>query len=403
MENFNKFLKTLLANSQITSSRNLNIKEIRFIISKINEYFYTNYEGIGYTNVLDDQFEYFSEFHKFWEKYHKEVLNPKVDEEKCEQVAGVLHDVYKKFGRPPFYELYDTFSLKPEEICTIRYFSANQDFRGSRDFEDLFKKYSEDPSIFDKSEIISKPEIFLKNLGITSLSQSDKRIKYAKKASQILIDNKIEAYDLLDFCDNDILKLRNLLISNKGSGFGNKKTDMFLRDMIVLGVWKNPKNFDKIDVASDINTVKVALRSGIIKTDIALISSFLDVFCYQYGLIDEISALAWRKVWEIWNRKYPTENIESPCLIDYFVYRVIGKNFCKETLCIFKCETKKHEFKWHSAKNRTCQICYKNKVRNSAIVVKKMLPCMDEEGYIPYSANKFADFFLNPLSIKGFR
>ncbi|HCG76462.1 TPA: hypothetical protein DEW49_00965, partial [bacterium] len=195
----------------------------------------------------------------------------------------------------------------------------------------------------------SEPETFLKNLGITSLSQSDKRVKYAKKASQILIDHKIEAYDLLGFCGNDILKLRNLLISNKGSGFGNKKTDIFLRDMIVLGVWKNPKNFDKLDVASDINTMKVALRSGIIKTDIALISSFLDVFCYQYGLIDEINALAWRKVWEIWSRKYPTESIESPCLIDYFVYRVIGKDFCKETLCIFKCETKKHEFKWHSA------------------------------------------------------
>ncbi len=389
MENFNKFFKTLLTNSQITLSRDLNIREIRFIISKINEYFYTNYEGIGYTNILDDEFEYFSEFHKFWEKYHKEVLNPKIDEEKCEQVADVLHNVYKKFGKAPFCELYDTFSLKPEEICTIRYFSANQDFRGSRKFEDLFKKYSEDPSIFDKIKIINEPETFLKNLGITSLSQSDKRVKYAKKASQILIDNKIEAYDLLDFCDNDILKLRNLLISNKGSGFGNKKTDIFLRDMIVLGVWKNPKNFDKIDVASDINTIKVALRSGIIKTDIALISSFLDIFCYQYGLIDEINALAWRKVWEIWSRKYSTESIESPCLIDYFVYRVIGKDFCKEKLCIFECETKKHKFKWHSAKNRTCQICYKNKVRNHAIVIRKMLPCMDDEGYLVIEKSNF--------------
>jgi len=64
MENFNKFFKILLTNSQITLSRDLNLKEIRFIISKINEYFYTNYEGIGYTNILDDEFEYFSEFHK---------------------------------------------------------------------------------------------------------------------------------------------------------------------------------------------------------------------------------------------------------------------------------------------------------------------------------------------------
>ena len=53
---------------------------------------------------------------------------------------------------------------------------------------------------------------------------------------------------------------------------------MFLRDMIVLGVWEKPKNFDKIDVASDINTVKVALRAGILKTAIPLVSSLLDIF-----------------------------------------------------------------------------------------------------------------------------
>ena len=45
---------------------------------------------------------------------------------------------------------------------------------------------------------------------------------------------------------------------------------MFLRDMVVLGVWKDVKGFDKIDVASDINTIKVALRTGIIKTQIPL-------------------------------------------------------------------------------------------------------------------------------------
>ncbi|MCL5408679.1 MAG: hypothetical protein M1135_01470 [Candidatus Omnitrophica bacterium] len=84
----------------------------------------------------------------------------------------------------------------------------------------------------------------------------------------------------------------------------------------------------------------------------------------------------------MWNRKYPADAIESPCLIDYFVYRIIGKDFCKETLYIFKCEAKKHEFKWHSNRNKTCQICYKNKVNNRAIVVKKMLPCMDAEGSI---------------------
>lgn len=52
---------------------------------------------------------------------------------------------------------------------------------------------------------------------------------------------------------------------------------MFLRDMVVLGIWQNVDGFDKIDVASDINTIKVALRTGIIKTEIPLVSSFLDI------------------------------------------------------------------------------------------------------------------------------
>jgi len=390
MENFSLFFKSLLDNSGISLSRDLSIEEIRFIISKINEYFFTNYEGIGDTHILDEDFEYFSEFHKFWEKYHKQVLNPKIDNEQCKKAADVLHEVYIKFDKKPFYGLYDTYSLTPQEICRIRYFSANQDFRGTRNFGDLFRRYTDDPSIFDKENINNHPENFLRDIGITSLSQSDKRVKYAETSSQILIDRDVEPYDLLEIFDNDILKIRKFLIDARGAGFGNKKTDMFLRDMVVLGVWKDLNNFDKIDVASDINTVKVALRSGILKTDIVLLSSFLDIFCYQYGLIDEKNALAWRKVWEIWKNQYPDECIESPCLIDYFVYRIIGKEFCKESLCTFECETREHRFKWHSSRNKTCQVCYKNKVKSkNAVVIKKVIPCTDKEGYIVIEKNKF--------------
>ena len=288
-------------------------------------------------------------------------------------------------GKSVFYELYNTFSLKPDEICKIRYFAANQDFRGSRDFEDLFQRYSDDPTIFDKDKINKDPIGFLKDIGITSLSQSDKRIKYAFIASQILIDNNIEPFQLFDHFRKDLYKIRNFLLANRGSGFGNKKTDMFIRDMVVLGVWKNSVNFKKIDVASDINTVKVSLRTGILKTAIPLVSSFLDIFCYQYGLIDEMNALAWRKVWEKWNVLYPTTCIESPSLIDYFVYRVMGKDFCKEKLCIFQCDSGKHQFKWHSGRNKTCQICKKQK----AHIIKKALPCTDPEGYLVIEKSEF--------------
>ena len=386
---FNTFFKSLLEQSGLSLSSDLSVDQIRFIISKINEYFYTNYDGIGNTDTLGSNYEYLSKFHKFWEKNNKKILNPNIDDKQCEKSAEVLHQVYVKYGRNVFYELYDTFSLKPEEICKIRYFSAIQDFRGSRDFEKLFNIYKSNPSIFDKSNVYENPVRFLESIKITNLSQIEKRKKFASVASKILIDAGIEPFNLFDHFGKDIFELRKFLLANQGSGFGNKKTDMFLRDMVLLGVWKNPKNFDKIDVASDMNTVKVALRSRILQTEIPLVSSFIDIFCHQYTLIDKMNALAWREVWEKWRIKYPNECIESPCLIDYFVYRIIGREFCKESLYVFKCESENHTFKWHTAQNKKCQICLTKGIKNKASILDKILPCTDEDGNIAIENSEY--------------
>ena len=386
MEIFKRFLRDINKYSE----GEITLNNIRQSISRINQFLYQTHPGLGGTTTLNDEyFEYFSEFHKFWDKHHQEILNPQIDDDQCLLVAEALHAVLMTYGKPPFYELYDTSPLKADEICKVRYFSANQDFRSSRNFDVLIKTYQDDPSIFDKTFINKNPEDFLKDIGIIKLSQNDKRVKYAVTASQVLIDKDIEPYELLEYFGNDIEKVRTFLTSNRGSGFGNKKTDMFLRDMVVLGVWNHPNNFDKIDVASDINTIKVALRSRILQIEIPLVSSFLDIFCYQYSLIDEMNAFAWRKVWEQWNNKYPTECIESPCLIDYFVYRVIGKEFCKESLCFFQCATEEHTFKWHSGRNRTCQICVKEGKKSKASMLYKVLPCADIDGCISIEKSKF--------------
>jgi len=58
-----------------------------------------------------------------------------------------------------------------------------------------------------------------------------------------------------------------------------KKADMFMRDMQELGVWEL-KQFEEVSVASDMNTMRIALRVGIVRVRIPLLSSFLDVFCY---------------------------------------------------------------------------------------------------------------------------
>ena len=359
------------------------LKEARFVVKRINDFLYTNYPGIGATMELGAYREYFSDFHKFWEVHHQEILDCKIDEGKCELVADALRAIYVKTDGSAFSELYDTCGLSKEDICRVRFLTANQDFRGSRDFSFLANKFKADNSIFDEELIYENPSEFVHEIGISTLSQNDKRNTYAKTISKFLLDKNCSPYGLLDLYGRNISKLREAILSCDGSGYGNKKTDMFLRDMVVLGVWDKVTGFEKIDVASDVNTIKVALRTGIIKTEIPLVSSFLDIFCYQYGHIETMNANAWRRVWEIWNEKYNSECIESPCLIDYFVYNVIGKQFCKEILYEYECETHAHRFMWHSGRNKTCQICLKNGIKRvQAYPIARMIPCSHDEGYI---------------------
>ena len=344
--------------NKMDGESNFNISQARDIVRAINDFLYTNHDGIGETNVLGTSFEYFSDFHKYWEKHHKEILACRVDEEKCKAVAYALHSVYVRTNGEAFSFAFDACGLEPEDVCRVRLFTANQDFRGTRNFSDFARIFQDDYTIFDEEKIEANPNDFVGKLGISNLSQTDKRIKYAKNIASFVLKNKCSPIDLIHKFNDDIYELRKALISCKGAGYGNKKADMFLRDMAVRGIWNNVKGFDRIDVASDVNTVKVALRTGIIKTEIPLLSSFLDIFCHQYGYIDEMNAQAWRRVWEIWKAVYPQESISSPCLIDYLVYSVVGKQFCKAILYEFECEKEHHRFKWHSRRNQTCQVCY---------------------------------------------
>ena len=361
----------------------LSVDDARKVVKSINDFLYTNYPGIGTTLELGEYREYFSDFHKFWEIHHKEILDCKIDDEKCEQVADALRAIYVKTDGNAFRELYDTCGLSKDDVCRVRFLTANQDFRGSLDFAKLAKIFKTDPSIFDEELIAGEPAAFIGKIGIADKSQNDKRNGYAETISKFLLDKGCDPYGLIDKYQRDIFQLRQAIIACDGAGYGNKKTDMFLRDMVVLGVWEDVTGFDKIDVASDVNTIKVALRTGIIKTEIPLVSSFLDIFCYQYSYIETMNASAWRRVWEIWNEKYPAECIESPCLIDYFVYNVIGKQFCKEILYQFECETHAHTFMWHSGRNKTCQVCLKNGIKKvKAQPIARMMPCSNEDGYV---------------------
>ncbi len=216
---------------------------------------------------------------------------------------------------------------------------------------------------------------------MTRLSQSDKRLDYAKHAAEFLLERNIEAFDIATYYGNDSEKIRQAFLANVGMGYGRKKTDMFVRDMAVLGVWPKLSNLQVIDVASDRNTMKIALRTRILHTDIPLLSSFLDIFGYQYEYIDAMSAAAWRAVWEEWKAENPQTAPYAPCMMDFLLYR-IGREYCDDKLVEFVCENG-HRLFHFGARLRLCRTC-----RLTLKPEKRYLPCQvhirqlprDEEG-----------------------
>lgn len=152
-----------------------------------------------------------------------------------------------------------------------------------------------------------------------------------------------------------------------------KRSNMFIRDMVALRVWKGVTSYDQILVASDINTMKVALRARILRTKIPLISSFPDIFCHQYGYIDWMSAQAWRTVWEEWRQVDPATTPPSPCELDFMLYR-IGREYCKDNLAKYKCE-KGDEFHYFGGRLSRCMVCQRLGKKGSASPVEWFLPC----------------------------
>ena len=427
------FYKKLLLPLQEYSKGEINIEKIRESLLIINKYFFNNYEGIGSTSIEEWNFvtEYFSDFHKLWEEKAEEILAPEIDNEKCTNVARVLHTIRQDLGDAPFLNPINLFNIEPQNVALVRFLTANQDFRGSRNTEDFLRLFLDSPTVFDLNRIYENPSNFLNEIGITDLSQNDKREKYAKTAANFLITKEIDAFGIAEYFNNDTLAIKDALLATLGMGYGNKKADMFLRDMFVWGIWPNLTSIEQLNVASDINTIKVALRTGIIKTKLSpLLSSFLDIYCHQYSTIDLWVSNVWRRVWEIWRENYPTTAPFGPSFIDYFLYRIIGKDFCRENLYEFRGENCEHTFFWHSSKNKACLECqqlYRNNlvsfeefdgniyaicnrhpehryevenrrkkkcqlcenINNGAVVINSYLPCTKSEGSIAISNSEF--------------
>ena len=383
MESFMGFIKDVNQRMSISLPSSWgDLSEIqlaRIFLKKLNEYFFQTYKGIGTTTFNGEELQYFSDFHKFWEENHKEILKVSVDRGQARLAAEALSSCVENYGKKVLGVTHQTHGLQPQAIAQVRFFTANQDFREPP--ENQFARYFEDPARFDAQEIADGPDDFLKFMGMTRLSQTDKRLDFARNAARFLLKKEISALGMAEYFNNDAVKIRESLVDAPNIGYGLKKANMFIRDMVELGVWAGLSNFDKMDVASDINTMKLALRTGILQTEMPLLSSFLDIFCYQYGYVDRIATKAWRTVWEEWVELDTSTAPSSPCQMDFLLYR-IGREYCNDIVVRYECEDG-HMFYHFGARLRNCPVCRSKKARMPAHPKDRLLPCQLESSELP--------------------
>lgn len=67
------------------------------VLERLNEYFFQTDDGIGTTILNGKEYQYFSEFHKFWEAHHVEILNAKIDRAQARIAARALHNAFLKY------------------------------------------------------------------------------------------------------------------------------------------------------------------------------------------------------------------------------------------------------------------------------------------------------------------
>ena len=270
--------------------------------------------------------DYFSEFHKLWEENHRQILDLYIVDGQCRMVAERFEINYRPFSPS---SVMDVRGLSAQQVADTRLFTAIQDF-GFGLGEDYYNLARQKPHLFDARELIMHPEYInelLRQLGVSDY-QPDKRIEWIRRCATILIEKYGgTAYNIGKMHNFDAPAIREFLIK-ENIGMDTKKADMFLRDMQEFGIWKLQK-FEEVSVAPDMNTMRIALRTGIVHIRVPLLSSFMDVFCYQYSATSEEISKAWRRVWELWRQIPNNHSVSSPAYIDFLIYNM-GRHCCKQ-------------------------------------------------------------------------
>lgn len=273
--------------------------------------------------------EYVSAFHKWWEENHTAVLGLSINRDKCHAVAAVFEEHFSRTATPA---AAPPHGMHRELVANVRFFSAAQDF-GGRFRADPFQLALRQPALFSPAHVLvdfpAATDVFLNHIGADA--QRDKRHDFAERGARFLLDNHGgQAFNLYDDNDGSIRKMiKQLTKRDLGLGFSAKKANMFARDMFDWRIWSPGSDVSALDVAADANTMRIALRTGILSTALpTLLASYLDVYCYQYSAVDEWTVEAWRAVWEEWDTFSGNSRVTAPAFMDYFIYR-LGRTTCK--------------------------------------------------------------------------
>ena len=295
------------------------------LLWELNRFLYLRTPGL--------ELKWISRFHEVWAEFAPRILRLHVDDDQCLRVAQIFERLHAANGGRFRAPQERTAGLSKEQIANVRFITAAQDWK-LKQKENPYEIAREHPEWFEPSRIAADPETsigqVLAAVGVKP-DQLTKRVDYARNGAEFLVKHYGgSAYNLGLRHNHDAAEIRAALVEPDDSdylghiGFSYKKADMFIRDMYDFGVWPLHA-IEALEVPPDINTMRAALRTGILRGSHPLLTSYLDVYSYQYGLVSDLASRAWRRVWERWGEIPDNHRVEGPAFFDFLLYEILAR------------------------------------------------------------------------------
>ena len=286
-----------------------------------------------YLHTADLEAKWISPFHKVWAEFAPRILRLEIDEDQCLKVAQDFERLHAANGGRFRAPQERTVGLSKEQIANVRFITAAQDWK-LKQKANPYEIAVEHPDWFQANRIAADPEASIaKVLAAVGVKpdQATKRVDYARNGAEFLVKHYGgSAYNLGPKHDFDAARIREALVEPEDPdflehiGFSYKKADMFIRDMYDFEVWPLHR-IEALDVPPDINTMRAALRTGVLRGSHPLLTSYLDIYSYQYSLVTDLTSCAWRRVWERWSELPGNHRVEGPAFCDFLLYEILAR------------------------------------------------------------------------------